>query len=489
LPINIIDANNNNPHEDFLSLNISFRYFFLESKNTTEIKLAIRKRTQVRVMGSSTSSATFNAGAKVDQASIVVDASISPSFQLPVVVCLFIRFSFSRSSTRVCIVTYKRPQYGAWIMKKQLLILIFTSFLVSGCASQSYSAAGGGVYVGNSGYSQSSLSFGTSYSSSAGWYGYPWFSAAYRRPAYPGYWPGYITAGYGSGGFYGGFNWNWGYFYPSPYYAYSGWGYNPYYGYRYSGYRPHRRHGPYRQVHNPRAGYAHAPYRNNPRHHNNNQQHGNYAGHEYDRRDRNPHAGNGNGKHAYPRESIQPVIRQPVVHQPVRVIRLPAHSPEASQQTHRSGRAAASVRSGSGKSNWKGEQPPRQQLHQSTVKNSKPETHRSVKSVRTVARVVEQDAGYTPPRPYSAQRSASGPGQLKKGKSPRQRLHSGSIKTPVQATLAQQAPKKHGVVEQVARPQTHAQPKQKKSAHKTSKSHKSNTGKRHRKERKSKNKH
>lgn len=373
-------------------------------------------------------------------------------------------------------------------MKKRLLILIITSLLVSGCAAQSYSAAGGGVYVGNAAYSQSNLSIGTSYSSSAGWYGYPWFSAAYRRPVYPGYWPGYITAGYGYGGFYGGFDWNWGYFYPSPYARYSGWGYNPYYGYRYAGYRPHRGHGPYRYTHNIHAGYTHAPYRHNSRSPHSNRPHDNYGGYEYDRRnhDRNRHAGN--DTHPNPHPSTQPVIRQPV-----QVIRMPRHSPESGQPAMRSGRAAATVRSRSGNIKWKDGQPPRQRPHQSTVKYSKPGNSRPVKVVRREARVVEKGAGSTPSRPYSAQRSASGPSLYKRGNPPRQKLHSGSIKT----SVAQQAPRKHGAVEQVARPQMTAQPTKKKavkkstkkSVHKTSKSHKSNAGKRHRKERKSRNKH
>lgn len=372
-------------------------------------------------------------------------------------------------------------------MKKRLLILIVTSLLLSGCAAQSYTASGGGVYLGNTGYSQSNLSVGAGFSSSAGWYGYPWFSAAYRQPVYPGYWPGYITAGYGFGRFYGGFNWNWGYFYPSPYYAYSGWGYNPYYGYRYAGYRPHRGHGPYRQTHNPHSGYAHAPYRNNrgPHNrgpHNSGQRHGNYGGFEYDRRDRNRHPGNGQRPH--PRESTQPVR-----HQPVRVVRMPAHRSESDQPTMRSGRAAGAVRSGSGNSGWKAGQEPVERLHRATTKYSKPESFRSVKIVRKQARVVEKGVGYTPPRPYSAQRSASGPDKYKGGKPPRQQLHVSS-KSRVQPTpTASHRQAKPVATAPHARPQLKAQPQAKKSTKATVKSHKRNSGKKHKKERKSRTSH
>lgn len=359
-------------------------------------------------------------------------------------------------------------------MKKRLFILIITSLLLSGCAAQSYSAAGSGVYLGNAAYSQSNLGISSAYSRAGGWYGYPWFSAAYQRPTHFGLWPGYITAGHGfGGGYYGGFSGNWGYFYPSPYYAYSGWGYNPYYGYRYRGYRPYRGHGPYRHVHNPHAGYAHASYRNNRRPHYSGQQHYNYNGFEHDRRERNRHAGNGQRPH--PRDATQPVI-----HQPVRIIRMPEHRSEAAQPVARSGRAAANVRSRSGNLGWKGEHPPRQKIHQTTGKHSKSKSTRVVKIVHKQARVVEAGAGYTPPRPYSAQRSASGPNRHKAGTPPRQKLHSGSVKAPSQQPMAQTAPVKQTVAKQHVRSQSVVK-KSKKPGHKAGKSHKSYSGKSHKK--------
>ncbi|MCF6225156.1 MAG: hypothetical protein L3J22_02485 [Xanthomonadales bacterium] len=182
-------------------------------------------------------------------------------------------------------------------------------------------------------------------------------------------------------------------------------------------------------------------------------------------------------------------MHKPVVRQPVRVVRMPAHRSESDQPTMRSGRSAAAVRSGSGNSGWKAGQPPVEQLHRSTTKYRKSESFRPVKIVRKQARVVEKGVGYTPPRPYSAQRSASGPGKYKGGKPPRQQLHASS-KARAQATpTASHRQAKPVATAPHARPQLKAQSQAKKSTKAAVKSHKRNSGKKHKKERKSRTSH
>lgn len=277
-------------------------------------------------------------------------------------------------------------------MRKQILIVLLASTVFSGCAAQSYSVAGSGVYLGSSSYVSSNLSIGIGYSSGPGWYGYPWYSSAYLQPVYPGYWPGYVSIGYGPGGFYGGFNWNWGYYYPSNYYRYTGYsGYNPYYSY---GYRGHHRHGPYRHPAY-RPYYAYSPYR-----HGYQGNHG--GGHEYDRR-------NIRGNDYRPRQSAK---------QPVRIVRLPEHRPETGYSVNRSTNSASSVNSRSGNVRWKGDQPPPQRMHQGAAdragnKQSRHEytpvnSRQPVQVTRRAADVVEIGVGHTPPHLFTTQRPEDG---------------------------------------------------------------------------------
>ncbi len=142
---------------------------------------------------------------------------------------------------------------------------------------------------------------------------------------------------------------------------------------------------------------------------------------------------------------------------------------------------SGNTRSASGRGNYKGNQPPPQELHRRQQKpqpvTSPTDSRRPVTIVRRESRADEMDARHTPSRLSSSQRSTSGRNQYKSSQAPPQRIHSRAVaERPViasrpvaerennrQAQRRPAAPVQRQQVQQQPRPQAQSQRQPEKS--------------------------